>query len=92
MLFRCRKNLVTHILTLKIRIFAGGKMLDEDKDKDPYEYRFHNPEWLSIWERWCKARNQWRKSWWFTKVGELTQEHNIHQPDPNLISNPAFKS
>ena len=65
-------------------------MLDEDKD--PYEYRFHNPEWLSIWERWCKARNQWRKSWWFTNVGELTEEYHIYNPNSKLISNPALKA
>lgn len=30
---------------------------------DLYEYRFRDPAFLAIWERWQKARAAWGKAW-----------------------------
>lgn len=33
-----------------------------------FENRFRDPAFVAVWDRWQKARAEWRKAWWFAPM------------------------
>jgi negative regulator of sigma E activity len=48
-----------------------------------YEYRFSDPEFVSVWSRWQTARAAWRKA--FEKVDFKALKEGVAEPDVALI-------
>lgn len=53
---------------------------------DYYNLRWHDPFWLSAWERWNKARHEWSRTWPYVGFKFIP---SIYEPDPNLIPEPV---
>lgn len=54
-----------------------------------YEWRFRDPGFVTIWSRWQKAREAWRKAWWRLQVDEGGPD-NIYDPDVSrIVRSPA---
>lgn len=45
-----------------------------------YEWRFRDPGFVTIWSRWQKAREAWRKAWWFMHMRDGGLDP-IYDPD-----------
>jgi hypothetical protein len=52
-----------------------------------WDLRWHDPFWLSAWERWSKARSAWDRDWWFVPIKELG---DLYSPDPARITIPRL--
>jgi hypothetical protein len=52
-----------------------------------YDLRWHDPFWLSAWERWCKARAAWDTTWpYVDMVAFRHEEFGVYNPKVELIS------
>ncbi len=57
--------------------------------KRSYSWRFRDPGFLAIWDRWWKARDGWDKAW---KDIPFPQIPDLYAPDPALIQDPARRA
>lgn len=61
-----------------------------------YDLRWHDPFWLSAWERWQKARNTWdaNRDRWFDDIrrnkGQFEEGDSVYCPSPDRITDPEL--
>ena len=52
--------------------------------------RWHDPFWLAAWERWCKARAAWHKTWpYVDMIAFRHEEYGVYNPKAELITDPT---
>jgi hypothetical protein len=49
-----------------------------------FQWRFRDPNFVTIWQRWQVARAAWEKAWWKVVMGEGGPD-NVYDPDPTLM-------
>jgi hypothetical protein len=60
---------------------------DEDLIEEyPYQFRFRDRVFLEKWERWQKARNDWRQTW-----PKLDMSIPVYFSDENCPDHPVAK-
>ena len=67
-----------------------GEPLTEGRCKScSYDHRFRDPAFIKVWQRWQNARAAWDKAWRDLPFKCFTPEHDVYDPDPARIAEPA---
>jgi hypothetical protein len=55
-----------------------------------HQWRFRDPQFVLVWQRWCHARNEWRRAWWNMRISEGGAD-SIYDPNPALITDASVR-